>query len=89
MGSVASLRMRGPFLPFAKRRHRGHTFLKRQLAIQRSYLKVDALPDDLSDRDIPQICPWPLDGNSGTRNDLQHREPEGLSHAAKTKAREV
>jgi hypothetical protein len=40
------LRMRGPFLPFAKRRHRGHTFLKRQLAIQRSYLKVDALPDN-------------------------------------------
>jgi hypothetical protein len=81
--------MRGPFLPFAKRRHRGHTFLKRQLAIQRSYLKVDALPDDLSDRDIPQICPWPSTATAAQEMIWNYREPEGLSHAAKTKAREV
>jgi hypothetical protein len=43
MGSVGSLSMRGPFLPFVKRRHRSDTFLKRQLAIRHSYLKVDAL----------------------------------------------
>ena len=82
MGSVASLRMRGPFLAFAKRRHRGRTFLKRQLAIQRSYLKVDALPDN-------RACGRAMSLTAAQERIWNYREPEGLSHAAKTKAREV
>jgi hypothetical protein len=81
------------YLPFAKRRHRGHTFLKRQLAIQRSYLKVDALPDDLSDRDVPQICPWPATATAaqeltwtkrtrGFEPRGQNKSPRGLSPRA-------